>query len=78
MNQEDGGKEGDNTVRGGYQFILEIIPLPPNSILWKSMWNRDRLPKVNIFIQLRVHEKLLTIENIQKRVFLDPRDVNEK
>ena len=39
---------------------------------WKLVWHPDSIPKVNTFIWLLLHNKLLTAENLRKRGILGP------
>ena len=40
--------------------------------IWKKVWHPDSIPKVNSFIWLLLHNKLLTAENLRKRGILGP------
>ena len=40
--------------------------------IWKKVWHPDSIPKVNSFIWLLLHNKLLTVENLRKRGILGP------
>ena len=41
-------------------------PVEANKI-WKKVWHTDSIPKVNSFIWILLHNKLLTAENLRKR-----------
>ena len=40
--------------------------------IWKQVWLSNSIPKVNNFIWLLLHNKLLTAENLRKRGILGP------
>lgn len=56
--------------------MISKLMLPKKSNKWRSVWHTDGLPKVNIFCWQLAQNKLLTGENLIKRGFLGPLDVN--
>lgn len=46
--------------------VMEEIPI------WDKVWNKKLIPKVNIFFWIFIQNKVLTLDNLQKRVFVFP------
>ena len=59
------GKTGKYNVKEGYQKIS--MEPPEVDKLWQKVWHTDSIPKVNSFIWILLHNKLLTTENLRKR-----------
>ena len=64
------GSAGQYSVKEGYK----VITTEPNTgeRLWKKAWHPHSIPKVNSFIWILLHNKLLTAENLRKRGILGP------
>ena len=60
------GRNGTYIVKEGYQ-LLQTNLVTASAHLWKKVWNLDCIPKVNCFIWLLMHNKLLMENNITKR-----------
>jgi hypothetical protein len=60
------------SVKQGYASLLADIPGPPPSKIWSFVWSGPSLPKINAFIWVMVHNKILTAENLQKRGIVGP------
>jgi hypothetical protein len=60
------------SVKQGYSSLLTYIPGPPPSNIWSFVWYGPSLPKINTFIWVMVHKKILTAENLQKRGIVGP------
>ena len=61
------GSNGNYTVKEGYKQLQTNTVIASTNI-WKKVWNPDCIPKVNFFIWLLMHNKLLTIDNLIKEV----------
>jgi hypothetical protein len=59
-------------VKEGYIALLQQTTLPEKSNIWRNIWNKYGLPKINIFCWILAHGKLLTGENLNKRGFQGP------
>ena len=64
------GRTGQYTVKEGYKIISKDQTMVEK--VWKLVWHPDSIPKVNTFIWLLLHNKLLTAENLRKRGILGP------
>ena len=64
------GKTGKYNVKEGYRKIAKEST--GTNKLWKKVWHPDCIPKVNSFIWLLLHNKILTAENLQKRGISGP------
>ena len=60
------GSNGIYTVKEGYK-LLQTNLVTASTNLWKKVWNPNCIPKVNCFIWLLMHNKLLTADNLTKR-----------
>lgn len=68
-----GGKQAKIfTVKAGYELLIHQLPHPQTDHIWTEIWNKDRLPKVNLFCLEFVHEKILMAENLKKRNIQGP------
>jgi hypothetical protein len=47
-------------------LLAEATDHHPHSIIWKSIWNSDGMPKNNFLCWLLVHNKIPTSENMKK------------
>ena len=64
------GKAGEYNAKEGYKKIsMESIEADK---IWKKVWHTDSIPKVNSFIWILLHNKLLTAENLRKRGINEP------
>ena len=59
------GDSGKYNVKEGYKKIVREQDGADQ--IWKKVWKADCIPKVNSFIWLLCHNKLLTAENLRKR-----------
>ena len=64
------GKNGNYMVKEGYKKLSSDSSIVES--IWKKVWKSDCIPKVNSFIWLLVHNKLLTAENLRKRQIAGP------
>ena len=65
------GKNGNYTVKEGFKMLTSDSTATTESI-WKKVWKSYCIPKVNSFIWLLMHNKLLTAENLKKRGITGP------
>lgn len=61
----DGNYSVSSTV-AIHNKVLEEIPI------WAKVWNKKLIPKVNIFFWIFIQNKVLTLDNLQKRGFVFP------
>jgi hypothetical protein len=59
-------------VNLGYKFQLLELLLPPKSNIWNRISKGYGIPKVNNLYWTTVHGRLLTLENLEKRVIQGP------
>ena len=64
------GKNGNYMVKEGYKKLSYDSSTAES--IWKKVWKSDCIHKVNSFIGLLVHNKLLTTENLRKRGIASP------
>jgi hypothetical protein len=60
------------SVKEGYSLLQYSFQGPSVSKIWKEIWSKPSLPKVNILCWLMVHVKILTVENFQKHRIMGP------
>lgn len=61
--------EGCYTVKTGYK-ALQDQQNHQDWAHWKSVWKIESLPKIKMFIQTLLKGKILTSENLKKKVFM--------
>ena len=64
------GKSGQYNVKEGYKKLS--MESNSGERIWKQVWHSNCIPKVNNFIWLFLHNKLLTTENLRKRGISSP------
>jgi hypothetical protein len=67
MKDEWGWGEAQYSIRKGFKFLPEERSTFLRSKIWNLVWHPDRIPKINSFIWLVAHNKILTAENLRKR-----------
>ena len=60
------GGDGNYTVKEGFKLLLFDLAIASEN-MWKKVWQSDCIPKINCFIWLLMHNKLLTVDNLSKR-----------
>ena len=61
------GKTGHYSVKERYMRLY--LDPAANDRLWRKVWHPDNILKVNSFIWILMHNKLLTVENLRKHGF---------
>ena len=56
----------------GLKKIAAIPTVPCNPTIWKRLWDKKTLPKIDIFSWMLVHGMIRTEENIEMRGFVGP------
>jgi hypothetical protein len=67
-----GWGSSDYIVNKGYKSMQENVVSYPKVVVWNSVWHNDGMPKVNSFIWLLVHGRILMAENLRKRGIVGP------
>lgn len=67
-----GWGDSQYTVCKGFKLLQENRSSFPCSKLWKTEWHPDGMTKINSFILLLAHCKVLTAENLRKKGILGP------
>ena len=62
-----GNNTGNYTSTEGYKNIHAIPYAAPNSVVWKFLWSKPFIPKIDIFCQTLAHRSILSGENLKKR-----------
>lgn len=60
--------KGNFTIALAYKNTFTQISNP----IWGKVWNIIRIPKVNMFFWLAIHNGILTIDNLAQRGFMFP------
>jgi hypothetical protein len=61
-----GMKGGAYTIKLGYQYQLQQLPLPPKEPHWNAIWKSEAIPKVKVSSWVLCHKRILTTENLKK------------
>ena len=69
-----GEKSECYTVKACYRAIGDIYNTNNNDGKWKKIWNKDGLPKINVFFWIPGHGKYLTTNNLRKEAWKAHRD----
>jgi hypothetical protein len=56
----------------GYSTLLSLPHVPPNPVLWKSIWSFKTIPKIDVFLWTLSHDNIQTGENLQKKGWAGP------
>ena len=54
-------------MKEGYIIVDAFHSSCSIEMKWKNIWNKDGLPKINVFFWILSHRKTLTTKNIRKR-----------
>ena len=61
------GKAGSYTDKEGYIVVDVECNSYNKDMKWSKIWNKDGLPKINVFFWILAHRKTLTAANLRKR-----------
>jgi hypothetical protein len=69
-----GGQQGGFNLlnEGGIPVHVESFPLSLHKSMWNTIWSSNGMPKINNFNWTVAHGKILTVENLKKKVILGP------
>ena len=66
------GNSGSYTTAEGINQYAASVNVPVNPAIWTHNWNNKTLPKIDAFIWILTHQRLLTGENLERRGHAGP------
>ena len=67
-----GRQSGKYSTAEGYQRFSANYNVPDNPKIWNNLWSCSTLPKIEMFSQTLMHERVLIGENLEKMGFAGP------
>ena len=62
-----GHTSGIYSASEGYKFIKALPYAAPNPAIWKFLWTKAFIPKIDMFCSTMAHKSILSSENLKKR-----------